>query len=1304
LPTDRPRPAVQSYRGASLPVHLPAVLTRQVETLARREGATLFMVLLAAFQALLARYSGQDDLAVGSPVAGRNRTETEGLIGFFVNTLVLRGDLAGGLSFRELLGRARETALAAYMHQDMPFEKLVEELSPQRSLAHAALFQVMLVLQNVPVETSEIRDLRLRPVGGSGTVAKFDLTLSFGEHNGELVGTVGYATDLFDAATIDRLILHYERLLAAAVAVPEKKVLELPLLGEAECQQILVEWNDTFREIPAGGLAHEPISGMAERSPGALAVVWDGGELTYGELDRRSNGLARRLRRLGVGPEVPVGLCVDRSGDLVVGLLGILKAGGAYIPLDPEYPRERLEHMLADCGAPVLVAQEHTVRLVAATLARPVLVDEHGPESDLADAGPVDAAALPESPAYVIYTSGSTGRPKGVVVSHRGLILSTGARLALYREPVKAYLLASSFAFDSSVAGLFWTLWQGGTLVLHRDQSRLDLPPFLALLERQRASHLLCLASLYSLLLEYAAPGQLASLKTVIVAGEACPETLVAQHAERLPSAALFNEYGPTEGTVWSSACELTAIPRSPVVPIGRPIANVRLYLLDRALRPVPAGVHGEICIGGGALARGYLGKPDLTAERFLPDPFSGEAGARFYRTGDRACHRSDGNLNFLGRIDDQVKVRGFRIELGEIEAALLALAGVREAVVVARKDRRGDRHLVAYVVGPASADELRRSLRERLPDYMVPAAFVNLEALPLTPNGKVDRKALPAPEWQSAVESYVAPRTPVEEALAGLWAELLGLERVVGAEGHFFELGGHSLLATRVMSRLRSTFGIELPLRELFEAPTLAGLAARIEARIQEDRRSGAVAAAPPLIPVPREGLLPLSFAQQRLWFIDQLEPGSPLYNMPVALRIDGPLDPGVLALCLGEIVRRHETLRTVFAVRDGAPVQVIQPAVPFPLPVVDLSGLPENAAEPQALALVREEAVRPFDLAHGPLLRGLLLRLPKGEHVVALTMHHIASDGWSMGILVREVVALYAKLAAGLPSPLPELPVQYADFAVWQHSWLRGEVLENEISFWRRELAGLPPLLELPTDRPRPTAQSFRGDSRLVRLPAALTRQAEVLARREGATLFMVLLAAFQALLSRISGQDDLAVGSPVAGRNRTETEDLIGFFVNTLVLRGDLTREPSFRELLGRVRETALAAHLHQDVPFERLVQELAPERSLSHTALFQVMFVLQNAPAESLEIPGLKLRPAGAGGRTARFDLGLSLAEHGGEILGGIEYATDLFDRTAIDRLIGHFESLLDAATAAAEEVPIADLPLLTAAERHQLRTE
>ncbi len=1283
-------------------MRLPAGLTRQVESLSRREGATLFMVLLAAFQALLARSSGQQDLAVGTPVAGRNRVEIENLIGFFVNTLVLRSDLAGKPTFRELLGRVRETALSAYLHQDVPFERLVQELEPERSLAHTPLFQVMLVLQNAPIEILEIPRLHLRPMGLAATLAKFDLTLTLEQHDGGLAGAVEHATDLFDGTTVDRLIACLERLLAAATAAPDLPVSELPLLSEAEHHQLCLAWNDTGWSGSVG-YVHELFAAQARRTPEAAAVVCGAAALTYAELSARAGRLAEHLRRLGVGPDVLVGLMVERSLDMVVGVLGILQAGGAYVPLDPGYPEQRLAFMLDDTRSPVLLTQCHLRDRLPAGSAEVVLVD--GDDEPDTDAGALTPPGEPSpaSLAYVIFTSGSTGRPKGVALPHGALRNLIDWHLAACLGRAQTLQFAS-LSFDVSFYEMFACWGSGGTLAVVPEELRRDMPALAELLVEQRIEKAIFPVVVLQQLAEVFADRQeLPPLREITTTGERL-QTNRAMTAllRRLPECAFHNHYGPSETHV-ATAFTLSPDPEDWAVypSIGRPVWNATTYVVEPGLVPARLGVAGDLYIGGACLARGYLERPDLTAERFVPDPFGRVPGGRLYRTGDKVRLSPRGDLEYQGRFDDQVKIRGFRIEPREVEEALLGLAGVREAVVVVREDVSGDRRLVAYVVGDAAAESLRQALRDRLPDYMVPAVVVVLDVLPLSPNRKVDRKALPAPDWQSAEESYRAPRTQVEEVLAGIWAELLGVERV-GTNDHFFDLGGHSLLATQVVSRLRSAFGVEMPLRDLFEAPALAHLASRVEAAL----RAGADRPTPPLVTIARtsrEGSLPLSFAQQRLWFIDQLEPGSPLYSIPVALRVEGPLAAAVLARCLGEIVRRHEALRTVFATFEGSPVQVIQPPALFRLPVVDLSGLPERRHEATALALAREEAARPFDLARGPLLRGVLLRLDGEDHVAALTMHHIASDGWSIGILVREVGTLYAAFAEGRPSPLTELPVQYADYAVWQRSWLHGEALESEISFWRRQLAGLPSLLSLPTDRPRPAVQSTRGATRPVRLPAELTRQAQALSRREGATLFMVLLAGFQALLARYSGQQDLAVGTPVAGRNRVEIEGLIGFFLNTLVLRGDLTDQPSFRELLGRVRETALAAHLHQDVPFERLVQDLTAERSLAYAPLFQAMLILQNAPVAALEIQGLRLRPAGGTGTTAKVDLTLAFEEHDGGLRGTVEHATALFDAATIDRLVVHYECLL-AASLAAPERRTSELSLLTGAERHQLLAE
>ncbi|MET0398145.1 MAG: condensation domain-containing protein, partial [Longimicrobiaceae bacterium] len=722
---------------------------------------------------------------------------------------------------------------------------------------------------------------------------------------------------------------------------------------------------------------------------------------------------------------------------------------------------------------------------------------------------------------------------------------------------------------------------------------------------------------------------------------------------------------------------------------------NQRIYLLDAALEPVPVGIAGEAYVGGDGVVRGYLDRPDLTAERFVPDPFAVDAGTRMYRTGDRLRWTVDGRLEFVGRVDEQVKVRGFRIEPGEIEAVLCAHAEVREARVIVREDAPGEQRLVAYIVGGADAEALRDHLRRSLPEYMVPGGFVAMESLPLTPNGKLDVKALPAPEYGAGEDRYVAPRTPAEEVLAGIWSEVLGTERV-GVEEGFFELGGHSLLATQVVSRARQAFGVEVPLRALFETPTVAGLAERIEAL----RVTGAMVA-PPMERVSREGPLPLSFAQQRLWVVDRLEPGSAAYNMPFALRLRGTLDTGALRASLDALVARHETLRTTFAEQGGVPVQVIHPAAPVALVALDLRSLPAGALGREVERLASEEALRPFDLAHGPLLRSTLLRLGDEEHVLLFTLHHVVSDGWSMQVLVREVSALYGAFTRGEEPRLPDLPVQYADFAVWQRAWLRGETLEALIGYWKERLAGAPPLLEIPTDHPRAPGMVPLAASHGFTLSSGLSQGLRTLSREQGATLFMTVLAGWQALLWRYAGQDDVVVGTPIAGRTQRETEGLIGFFVNMLALRGDLSGDPTWTELLRRTRETALGAYEHQELPFERLVEELEVERSLAHAPVFQVTFELDRSAASGgLALGELAAESFGAGESAAKFDLDLAVQDGGDALSGALTYRASLFEAATIERMAGHLEAMLEALSAGAGR-RVSEVSLLRAAEREQV---
>ncbi|HKH47032.1 MAG TPA: amino acid adenylation domain-containing protein [Thermoanaerobaculia bacterium] len=1311
LPADRPRPAVQSFRGTTSWQILPLELAAALRSAGRDRSTTLFMTCLAAFQVLLARLTGETEIVIGTPIAGRNRLETERLIGFFVNTLAMRGRLSFRLPLGELLERTRETAIEVQAHQDLPFELLVEELNPRRSLSHTPLFQVMMNVGTIPLQL-ELPELSLAPVGDLRTgTAPFDLTLTVLDLGESPRLGLEYSTDLFDSPTVERLHGFLREVLRALATRPELPVGEVSLWSPAERHQVLTEWNDTVAE-PVGSLnLHGLVETWARLSPGAPAVLFQEGAWSFAELDGRANRLARRLRGLGAGTEVVVGVQASGGPELALGILGVLKAGGAFLPLDPSWPASRRMSLLEDAGARVLAGcwtGEPDEVLPAGCVA--LRID---PEEPWSGSAPDVPEVSPDQMAYVIYTSGSTGRPKGVMVGHGAAVrfaVEVAAQCGLGSED--RFLQFASPGFDVLIEEVF-PVWSRGGAVVFAGQDELLTPAGLErVLSRQGVTGL-----------ELPTPYWQEWVDDLDRRGEAPPQPLrrlllgcEKPSLDRLErwgrhGVPLVHVFGLTETTVTSALHRWNGEPVERELPIGRPVGGTSLYVLDQEGVPVPGGVPGELFVCGAGVARGYLGRPDLTAERFVPDPFSVEPGARAYRTGDLARYRPDGTLDFLGRIDQQVKVRGFRVEPGEVAAVLELHPAVSEAFVAAREVRPGDRRLVAYVVpapgGVVSRAALRSHVGVRLPEYMVPSEIVEMPALPRTANGKIDRARLPVPDLGERPEEGEGPRTPIEALLAGIWCEVLGLESV-GRNEDFFALGGHSLLATQVVSRIRGGLGVDLPLRTLFEAPTVAGLA-RAVGEIRRGRQAPPV---PAILPVPRpqEPLasdLPLSFAQQRLWLIDQLDPGTATYNVPSAVRLRGALQDGLLARIFTEVVRRHETLRTTFVPRAGGPVQVIapagSPAARPELPLVDLAHLPEAAREAEGRAIAQYDARRSFDLRNGPLLRLLLLRMGTEDHLLLVTMHHIVSDGWSVGILVREITALYQAFSRGKGSPLPELPVQYADFAVWQRDWLQGEVLDEQLAYWRGQLAGAPQVLDLPTDRPRPAARTYRGATRLVSLSSGLSAAVRELSRREGVTPFMTLLAAWAVLLGRHAGQDDLLLGMPVAGRNRQEIEALIGFFINTLVLRVDLAGAPAFGELVGRVRESSLGAFSHADIPFERLVEELVAERNPAVSPLFQALFVLQNAPVEDLAVEGLVLSPMPLDSDLAKLDLTFSLLEGAEGFTGALEHNTDLFDGGTAERLLARFVGLLEAAMADPGRA-LPDLPLLLPAELEQvLRT-
>jgi amino acid adenylation domain-containing protein len=1249
-------------RGGRRPLWISRELAVRLDALARAEGTTLFVAFLAGFQALLHRWSGQEDVVVGSPFANRRRAEVQGLIGFFVNTLPVRTSLAGRPSFRELLGRAREGVLGVHEHQETPFERIVEELRPEREPGRNPFFQVVLAFQNVPMPRLDLPGLELTLRRLDAGTAMFDLTLDLEEHPDGLRGWIEHAADRFAPWTVDRFANHLGSLLAAAVADPDSAVGDLPMLAEAERHQLLTEWNDRAAAVPARSL-HRLFEEQARLRPDAVAVEDGRRSLAYAELDARADRLARRLRALGAGPEVPVAFCLDRSIEAVETILAILKAGGAYVPLDPSYPAERLAWMISDSGARVLVTAPTTP---APPAPRGVAILDLGSEEEILADLPEETD--PDGLAYIVYTSGSTGRPKGVAATHRNVVrLVRGSDFSGF-GPDETYLLLAPLSFDASTLELWGPLLNGGRLAVF--PARVPALDELARTITDRGVTTLWLtAGLFHQMVD-ARPDALRSLRRLIAGGD----VLSPSHVRRALEAgiAVVNGYGPTEGTTFT--CCHPAQGEAPVptqVPIGRPIANARVHIVDAGFQPVPIGMAGELLAGGLGLARGYLGRPELTAERFVPDPWGD--GERLYRTGDRARLLADGRIEFLGRMDRQVKIRGFRVEPGEIEAALTRHPEVADAVVVVREDG-GDRRLVAYVVPRAGEPgDLRRFLESLLPAPLIPSAFVVLPELPLTANGKVDRSALPEPEVRAARGRSPAgpPSNPIQELLAGLFEELLRVDRV-GAEDGFFDLGGHSLLATRLVSRIREVFQVDLPLADLFHESTVAAVAARVEAL----RYREAGEKTPPVLPLTheeREGPVPLSFAQERIWILERMQPGTPVFNMPLGVRLRGPLDVPVLAAALSEIVRRHEALRTTFPEVDGRPVQRIEPPRPVPVPVVDLSAVfPEEARR-----LAGEAAGRPFDLLRDLPLRALLVRTAPEEHELLLTLHHIAADGWSLEILARELEALYRR-GGGSVSPLTELPLQYADWAVWQRRRLESGELDGLRSAWRRLLRGAPLVLELPTDRPRPPVRRFRGAVRSVSVDPELAAALEALGRSEGCTLYMTLLAAFQVLIRSLARRDDFLVGSPVAGRSRGDTGGLIGFFVNMLALRAYVTGDLPFRRLLGRVRESTLTAWEHQEMPFDELVRDLRPTRDPGRAAIFQVVFAWQESPSWGLDLPGISAEILAPPSAAARYDLHLTAARTGRGLDFHLTYDAGLFEEATADGLLRRWAALLRAA--------------------------
>ncbi|TQV68007.1 amino acid adenylation domain-containing protein [Exilibacterium tricleocarpae] len=1291
LPTDKSRPSIQSNVGSSCKCVVSRELTSRLKELSNQSEVTLFMTLLAVFNLLLARYSGKEDIFVGSPIANRQRPELENLIGFFSNTLVLRNKVDLNSSFRQLLQVVKKTAIAAYENQDIPFENLVEILNPERSLSYSPLFQILFVLQNAEQESLSLTGIDVVLEDSKTKISKFDLTFALTEKNGSIHGKLQYNVDIFSEETVQRILNHYIYLLEKVIENPESLLFSIPLLDGKEFSCVVNDWNSTdvssFIDLDVCSLFEV----QATKASDVIAIVDGEKRLTYGALNYKSNILADRLNRKGVVTGVKVGVLAERSVEFMVSILGIFKAGGVYIPIDPGYPKDRIDYMLEQAGVSILLRDRCYSGDVEHDSYNTIWLEEirdYSIESEM----PLEKVHIKKSLsdlAYIIYTSGSTGRPKAITMPHLAL-----TNLIQWQNKNSSCTVGSrtlqfsSLSFDVSVQEVFSTFCSGGTLVLTQEETRRDPFSTWELISSMRVNRLFMpfialqqLAEAFPLSKESRASS---SVREIITAGEQLQITPnIRTLFTVLEDCKLFNQYGPSETHV-ATALELKGDPNTwEYLPtIGRPISNIKTYILDKYLNPVPIGVYGELYIAGNGLANGYLGQDSLTKERFIECTFTDDMNSqrrRLYKTGDLVRYRSDGSIEYKGRTDNQVKVRGFRVEPSEIEHVLIEEESIQEVVVIDHQQGESLRStiLVAYVVPEEGREvdklELRDKLKCGLPEYMVPSIFVTVEALPLTPSGKIDRSSLPPPNEEDfcRVEHAVA-RTEVERELSRIWANVLKLPvEKIGIDENFFDIGGHSLLAARVASHIRKIFSVEVPIRTLFAATTIRELGAVVE---------GSMIASPlldrdeyPLISLERGASSPLSFSQQRLWFLYQLQgDGQTQYNLSWALRLTGVLDVSALEEAFNSLIKRHESLRTTFHDIDGEPAQVVSKYLEVNIPVISI-------CEKDSSSHIRSNTASNFNLSNGPLIKLTLLLLSEDDHILLVNMHHIISDGWSISVLNHDLSALYKSYKERKKAVLEPLSIQYADFAIWQKKWLQKNVLDEQVKYWKKQLQGAPALLEMPTDRPRPATQTYSGESYRFEIEAGLLQEVRELSKKSSTTIFMTLFAGFNILLAKYSGQRDICVGTTVANRQRPELEGLIGFFVNTLVLRTLLDDEEHVTDLLAKTKEVALSAYAHQDLPFESLMEILNPTRSLSHSPLFQVMFSLQNTERNSLVLPEADVSPVFGGVYSAKFDLSMSLVEKGDSIMGILQYNVALFDKATVQKFVEYYKNILKGMT-------------------------
>ncbi|MBR2564034.1 MAG: amino acid adenylation domain-containing protein, partial [Paenibacillus sp.] len=1287
LPTDFPRPAVQSFEGRTVKFYIEKERTEMLKELAARTGTTLYMVLLSAYSILMHKYSGQEDLIVGTPIAGRTQEEVQPIVGMFINTLAIRSRPERSKSYLSYLEEMKDITLGAFENQNYLFEDLVESLQVPRATGRNPLFDTFFSLQNTENEQIVIEGLKQSFYPLENRTSKFELLLDISELDGELECRLEYATALFRQETAERFARHYDKLLGTITAAPDRDIASLDMLTEEEVSVLLNGFNDSQANYPRQQTIHGLFEEKAKLYPDNVAAIMNEYQMSYRELNERSNRLARRLRAKGVVADQLVAILAERSLDMVVGILAILKAGGAYVPVDPDYPEERIRFMIEDSGAPLLLIQKHLHEKTDFVGIRLELDDYVWGDIGATSAGAPEASNLepisgPENLAYVIYTSGTTGKPKGTLIEHKNVVrLLFNDKNLFDFGPSDTWTLFHSFCFDFSVWEMYGALLYGGKLVIVPPLTAKNPADFLSLLSREQVTILNQTPTyFYQLLREVLGDHQQnLQIRNVIFGGEALSPLLLKGFKTKYPETKLINMYGITETTVHVTYKEITWVEiEAAKSNIGKPIPTLSVYVLDENRRPVPIGVAGEMYVAGEGLARGYLNRPDLTAEKFVDSPFA--EGEKLYRSGDLAAWLPDGNIEYLGRIDHQVKIRGYRIELDEIETQLLNINGVEEAVVLARQDEEGEKALVAYFVADRTltVSEMRASLAKGMPGYMIPSYFVQLDRMPLTSNGKVDRKALPEPQggMETGVE-YVAPRNQTEAQLVKIWEEVLGYSGI-GVLDHFFELGGHSLRATSLVSKIRKEMNVELPLRDVFRHMTVEAMAEAIS-RLEETQHI--------FIPKAEEkDYYAVSSAQKRLYVLHQLDSLELNYNLPSALQLEGELDKTRVEKALNLLMARHDMLRTSFEIVNGEPVQRIHSHVDFKVKKL-------QASEDQVAAIL-EDFIQPFDLSQPPLLRALMIELEQEKFLLALDMHHICSDGLSMDVLLREFVQLYNG------EVLPELRIQYKDYAVWQQSEEQQQQIRRQEEYWRGVFSSELPVLELPLDFTRPAVQQFDGQTLTFTLDAEKSEALKRLAGDTEATLYMLLLAAYSVLLHKYAGQEDIIIGTPVAARSHNDLQPIIGMFVNTLALRLNPAAERTFLDYLQDVKETTIGAYEHQDYPFEELVETIQVSRDLSRNPLFDTMFSLQKHESLDLTLGGLQWSLFDIEEKTAKFDLSLDIVEAKHELVCKIEYATSLFRPETMIRLAGHYEQLL-ASILSQPGARIADLNFLTENEQHDL---